>query len=335
MLYIKLCLIFVATVISINIIKAKAHSIGLVDIPNERSEHTNHTPRGAGIGFVSIVLLSIIIFQFDIFIEYIFTFVAIAMVFAIGIYDDMHDSLPNTKFAVIIVATLLLYFDNIVIDDMGTYYGARALLGWFAIPFTMFAVSGYTNALNLIDGLDGLAGSLSIIIFAIFAILGYNHHDDFIFYVAIYFMISLMAFLIFNWNPASIFMGDSGSLTLGFVIAMLGIKSLEYLPAVSMLLITGLPIMDTLVVMFRRKLSGKSAFQPDKCHIHHILKTLFGDNVKRTVGFLIVLQSIYAIIGLLFDNVQDDGLMMTLFLMNILALYVLTKRMIIAQNRSC
>jgi len=335
MLYIKLCLIFVATVISINIIKAKAHSIGLVDIPNERSEHTNHTPRGAGIGFVSIVLLSIIIFQFDIFVEYIFTFVAIAMVFAIGIYDDMHDSLPNTKFAVIIVATLLLYFDNIVIDDMGTYYGARALLGWFAIPFTMFAVSGYTNALNLIDGLDGLAGSLSIIIFAIFAILGYNHHDDFIFYVAIYFMISLMAFLIFNWNPASIFMGDSGSLTLGFVIAMLGIKSLEYLPAVSMLLITGLPIMDTLVVMFRRKLSGKSAFQPDKCHIHHILKTLFGDNVKRTVGFLIVLQSIYAIIGLLFDNVQDDGLMMTLFLMNILALYVLTKRMIIAQNRSC
>jgi UDP-GlcNAc:undecaprenyl-phosphate GlcNAc-1-phosphate transferase len=335
MLYIKLCLIFVATVISINIIKAKAHSIGLVDIPNERSEHTNHTPRGAGIGFVSIVLLSIIIFQFDIFIEYIFTFVAIAMVFAIGIYDDMHDSLPNTKFAVIIVATLLLYFDNIVIDDMGTYYGARALLGWFAIPFTMFAVSGYTNALNLIDGLDGLAGSLSIIIFAIFAILGYNHHDDFIFYVALYFMISLMAFLIFNWNPASIFMGDSGSLTLGFVIAMLGIKSLEYLPAVSMLLITGLPIMDTLVVMFRRKLSGKSAFQPDKCHIHHILKTFFGDNVKRTVSFLIVLQSIYAIIGLLFDNVQDDGLMMTLFLINILVLYILTNRMIKIQNRTC
>jgi len=335
MLYIKLCLIFVATVISINIIKAKAHSIGLVDIPNERSEHTNHTPRGAGIGFVSIVLLSIIIFQFDIFIEYIFTFVAIAMVFAIGIYDDMHDSLPNTKFAVIIVATLLLYFDNIVIDDMGTYYGARALLGWFAIPFTMFAVSGYTNALNLIDGLDGLAGSLSIIIFAIFAILGYNHHDDFIFYVALYFMISLMAFLIFNWNPATIFMGDSGSLTLGFVIAMLGIKSLEYLPAVSMLLITGLPIMDTLVVMFRRKLSGKSAFQPDKCHIHHILKTFFGDNVKRTVSFLIVLQSIYAIIGLLFDNVQDDGLMMILFLINILVLYILTNRMIKIQNRTC
>jgi UDP-GlcNAc:undecaprenyl-phosphate GlcNAc-1-phosphate transferase len=335
MIYIQLCLIFIATLIAINLIKKQAQTFGLVDVPNERSEHTSHTPRGAGIGFVSISLLFMVAFQFDIFVEYIFSFVAIALVFAIGIYDDMHDSAPKAKFAFIIVATLLLYFDNIVIDDMGTYFGARALLGWFALPFTMFAVSGFTNALNLIDGLDGLSSSLSIIIFAIFAILGYNHHDDFIFYVALYFMISLMAFLIFNWNPASIFMGDSGSLTLGFVIAMLGIKSLEYLPAVSMLLITGLPIMDTLVVMFRRKLSGKSAFQPDKCHIHHILKTFFGDNVKRTVSFLIVLQSIYAIIGLLFDNVQDDGLMMTLFLINILVLYILTNRMIKIQNRTC
>jgi UDP-GlcNAc:undecaprenyl-phosphate GlcNAc-1-phosphate transferase len=335
MIYIQLCLIFIATLIAINLIKKQAQTFGLVDVPNERSEHTSHTPRGAGIGFVSIVLLSIIIFQFDIFVEYIFSFVAISLVFAIGIYDDMHDSAPKVKFAFIIVATLLLYFDNIVIDDMGTYFGARALLGWFALPFTMFAVSGFTNALNLIDGLDGLSGSLSIIIFAIFAILGYNCHDDFIFYVALYFMISLMAFLVFNWNPASIFMGDSGSLTLGFVIAMLGIKSLEYLPAVSMLFVTGLPIMDTLVVMFRRKLSGKSAFQPDKCHIHHILKTFFGDNVKRTVSFLIVMQSIYAIIGLLFDNVKDDGMMMVLFLMNVLMLYLLIQAMIKRQERVC
>ena len=335
MIYIQLCLIFITTLISIRFIKKQAQRFGLVDIPNERSEHQHHTPRGAGIGFVSVVLLSIIVFRLDIFIEYIYSFIGVSLVFAIGIYDDMHDTAPKAKFVVIILATLFLYLDHIVIDDMGTYFGARALLGWFALPFTMFAVSGFTNALNLIDGLDGLSSSLSIIIFAIFAILGYNCHDDFIFYVALYFMISLMAFLVFNWNPASIFMGDSGSLTLGFVIAMLGIKSLEYLPAVSMLFVTGLPIMDTLVVMFRRKLSGKSAFQPDKCHIHHILKTFFGDNVKRTVGFLIVMQSIYAIIGLLFDNVKDDGLMMTLFLMNVLMLYLLIQAMIKKQDRVC
>jgi UDP-GlcNAc:undecaprenyl-phosphate GlcNAc-1-phosphate transferase len=335
MLYIELLLIFVATILLIILLKNKAKNIGLIDIPNHRSEHTKLIPRGAGISFVSIVLLFILIFHWQIFINYIYSFIAISMVFAIGIYDDMHDSTPKLKFIIIMLATVLLYLDNIVIDNMGTYFGARALLGWFALPFTMFAMSGFTNALNLIDGLDGLAASLSIIIFIFFAVLGYTSRDDFIFYISIYFIVSLSAFLIFNWNPASIFMGDSGSLTLGFIIAMLGIKSLNYIPAVSMLFITGLPIMDTLVAMFRRKFSGKSAFQPDKCHIHHILKTFMRDNVKKTVISLIVLQSIYVAIGLVFDNVKDDGYVMILFLANILILYLIVQFMIKKQNREC
>jgi len=327
--------IFVLTLVSIYLIKQNAFKLSLIDLPNERSEHTSVIPRGAGVGFVLSVIFCLIICHFDIVVEHIYSFVAILMVFAIGVYDDINDSDPKVKFAVIIVATVFLYMDGIVIDDMGTYFGARATLGWFALPFTMFAMSGFTNALNLIDGLDGLSSSLSIVIFGIFAILGYNHNDMFMFYISISFMISLLAFLIFNWNPASIFMGDSGSLTLGFVIAMLGIKSLAYLPAVSMLFITGVPIMDTLVVMFRRKLSGKSAFSPDKCHIHHILKTFFDDNVKRTVAFLIVLQSMYAILGLIFDDVKDDGLMMVIFGLNVLLLYMLLQVMIKKQNRVC
>jgi len=323
------------TLILIYFLKKYAYKLSLIDLPNDRSEHISEIPRGAGIAFVLSVFISLAIFHFDILREYTWTTIAIWMIFAIGIYDDRYDSAPKLKFAIIIVATIFLYMDGIVIDDMGTYFGARATLGWFALPFTMFAMSGFTNALNLIDGLDGLASSISIVIFGIFAILGYNYHDMFMFYISIFFIVALFAFLVFNWNPASIFMGDSGSLTLGFVIAMLGIKSLEYLPAVSMLFITGVPIMDTLVVMFRRKLSGKSAFAPDKCHIHHILKTFFSDNVKRTVAFLVILQSLYAILGLIFDNVEDDGLMMVLFGLNILFLYILLQVMIKKQKRIC
>jgi len=335
MLYIELLLVFIVSIVIIQIIKNKAQVFGLVDVPNERSEHTTLIPRGAGIGFVSSVMFIILLFHFDIFVDYIFSFLAIVMVFMVGIWDDKYDTSPKAKFIIIILATLLLDQNGIVINNMGRYFGHEANLGWFAIPFTMFAMSGFTNALNLIDGIDGLSASLSIVIFGIFTILGYTSRDDFIFYVSLYFMVSLLAFLIFNWNPASIFMGDSGSLTLGFVIAMLGIKSLAYLPAVSMLFITGVPIMDTLVVMFRRKLSGKSAFSPDKCHIHHILKTFFDDNVKRTVGFLVVLQAMYAILGLLFDKVKDDGLMMVLFLMNVFLLYILLQAMIRRQGRQC
>jgi len=327
--------VFLVALFCIYILKNNASKLSLVDIPNNRSEHTITTPRGAGIGFVTSVLLSLIIFHFDIIVQYIYSFIAIFLVFAVGILDDRHDTAPKTKFLVIIVATIFLYMDDISIYDMGIYFGFEAELGWFALPFTMFAISGFTNALNLIDGLDGLAGSLSLVIFIIFTILGYNSGDDFIFYIALYFVISLLVFLFFNWNPASIFMGDSGSLALGFVIAMLGIKSLTYLPAVSMLFITGIPIMDTIVVIARRKKAGKSAFSPDKCHIHHILKTFFKDNIKRTVAFLVVLQSIYSMIGLLFDNVKDDGLMMIFFISNIVLLYILLQAMIKRQNRKC
>jgi len=335
MLDVQLCIIFIATLISIKLIKKQAQRFGLVDIPNERSEHQHYTPRGAGIGFVIVVLLSIILFQLDIFVEYIYSFIGVSFVFAIGIYDDMYDTTPKVKFVVIILATLFLYFDHIFIDDVGIYFGANVLLGWFALPFTMFAVSGFTNALNLIDGLDGLAGGLSIIMFGVFVIIGYHYQDDFVFYMALYFMISLVAFMIYNWHPASIFMGDSGSLTLGFVIAMLGIKSLEYISATSMLFFTALPIMDTLIAIVRRKISGKLIIKPDKCHIHHIFKTFFDDNVKRTVSFLIAIQSIYTISGLLFDNVKDDGMMIILFLMNVLMLYLWVQAMIKRQNRSC
>jgi len=322
----ELVFIFSLTLVLIYFLKKQATKLSLIDLPNERSEHLSAIPRGAGIGFVVSVFVTLLIFHLDIVLDHIWAFFAILMIFAVGIYDDRHDSAPKIKFAIIIVATIFLYMDGIVIDDMGTYFGARATLGWFALPFTMFAMAGFTNALNLIDGLDGLSASLSIVIFGIFAILGYDYHDMFIFYISVFFIVALLAFLVFNWNPASIFMGDSGSLTLGFVIAMLGIKSLEYLPAVSMLFITGIPIMDTLVVMFRRKLSGKSAFAPDKCHVHHILKTFFKDNVKRTVAFLIILQAVYAMFGLIFDNVQDDGFMMIFFGLECFAIiYFITK----------
>jgi len=335
MYILEYAVVFLIALVLIYLVKANASLLSLIDVPNNRSEHIKLTPRGAGIGFILSFILSISIFHFDICKDYSYTFLAILMVFAVGILDDRHDTAPKTKFIVIMIATFMLYMDHIAIYNMGTYFGFDANLGWFALPFTMFAMAGFTNALNLIDGLDGLAASLSLVIFVIFAILGYNHQDDFIFYISSYFIVSLIAFLLFNWNPASIFMGDSGSLTLGFVIAMLGIKSLEYLPAVSMLFITGIPIMDTLIVMIRRKRAGKSAFSPDKCHIHHILKTFFQDNIKRTVMFLIFLQSIYAIIGIIFAKVKDDGFMMIFFILNIVLLYLLLQAMIKRQNRKC
>jgi len=149
------------------------------------------------------------------------------------------------------------------------------------------------------------------------------------------FIAALLAFLVFNWYPASIFMGDSGSLTLGFVIAMLAIKSLEYLPTVSILFVAAIPILDTLVVMIRRKLNGRSIFSADRCHIHHILRHFFAEDTRKTVLFLGVFQLIYSLTGLQLDKSMDEGLLLILFLLNIVLLYLFLGAMIKRQKREC
>lgn len=332
---IEFLLIFIFSLIFVRVIRNHAAHFGLVDIPNGRRIHSKNTPSGAGIGFYFAVALVIPIFSFDLLFTYAWTCTAIFLVFIIGVLDDHHDASPNTKFFVIMVSTILLYFDGIVIDELGVFFGFELSLGWFAIPFTMFAVVGFTNALNLIDGIDGLAATVSIIILCSFFAVGYLNDDLFMMLIAGAFISSLLGFLVFNWHPASIFMGDSGSLTLGFIISVLAIKSLAYLPAVSILFIAAIPILDTLFVMARRKLNGRSVFTADRCHFHHILRHFFTENTRKTVLFLGALQGIYSLIGLQLKSDMDEGYMLILFLLNIVLLYMFLAAMIKRQKRDC
>jgi len=199
----------------------------------------------------------------------------------------------------------------------------------------IFAIVDFTNALNLIDGLDGLVAIISLVILGTYFTVGYTNDDFFMMWLSMAFISTLLAFLIFNWNPASIFMGDSGSLTLGFVIVILSVKSLEYLPAVSILFITAIPLYDTLIVMIRRKYNGRSAFLADRCHMHHILRHFFAEDTKKTVLFLGILQANFAIAGLQLNRNIDGGYMLMLFVLNLLTLYIILAAMIKRQKRDC
>lgn len=334
-MFLEFLLIFIISLCFIAILKKYAYSWGFVDIPNERSIHVKHTARGAGIGFYLAVAIVFPFFHLEMILSYLWSFIAIFFVFAIGVLDDHHDSSHYAKFFVMIFSTILLSFDNILINSLGTFFGVELSLGWLALPFTIFAVVGFTNALNLIDGLDGLSASLTIVILGAFFWLGYMNDDMFITSISAAFIVTLLAFLIYNWHPASIFMGDSGSLTLGFVIALLGVKSLAYIPAVSILFITAIPLLDTFVVMIRRKRSGKSFFEADQCHIHHVLQTFFSKNTKMTVLFLLLLQSIYSINGIQFTKENDMGMVFILFILNVIVVYILINNMITRQKREC
>jgi len=334
-MYLEFILIFVFSLLFVHLLKQYAGKLGLIDIPNDRSTHVNHTPSGAGIGFFLAVAVIMPFFHFSYILSYFWTFLAIFLVFLVGVLDDYHNTSPKTKFIVLALGTIMLSFDCTTISDLGVFFGLHITLGWFALLFNIVAIVGFTNALNLIDGLDGLAATVSIVILGTFFIVGYTNNDFFIMFFSMAFISSLLAFLVFNWHPASIFMGDSGSLTLGFVITILAMKSLEYLPAMSILFITAIPIFDTLVVMIRRKRNGRSMFSADRCHFHHILRHFFAEDTKKTVLFLGILQAIYSVTGLQLDQNMDQGYLLILFLLNIVMLYLFLGAMIKRQKRKC
>ena len=306
--------IFILSVLGIIFIKKNALLLGLVDIPNERSMHRKVTPRGAGIAFGLSIFIALFFFDLDYLIKYYYIYIAISLVWFVGIVDDIKDISPNIKFIFIFIASILLFRENYAIFSLGTYFGYEIILPtWAAYIFTFFAIAGYTNALNLMDGLDGLAASITLVMLIAFLAIGFQHDDELLITLSGFFITSLLAFLLFNWYPANIFMGDSGSLTLGFVIVVLTIQASNYVTPAAVLFIIALPLLDTFIVMTRRKQRGMSLFEADKNHLHHFLHSVKAD-VRFTVLMLIAMQAIFSIIGFQVQH-SNDFLSIVLFIL--------------------
>ena len=308
-LILKLFSIIILSYILVKVVIKLSHKLDLHDVPNERSHHCSVTPSGAGIGFVMSFFITIFIFEFQLLSEFWYIFLSIFMIFALGVYDDRHDVSAKLKFVVILIATFIMWLYGFSIDTLGVWYGYNiALTSWIALLFSMFALAGFTNALNLIDGIDGLSSSVSLMILLFFALLGFEYHNDLIVIISTFTIATLIGFLFFNWHPANIFMGDSGSLTIGFIISVLAVLSLENIHPIAVLYLAAIPVLDTLIVIVRRIRRGKSPFSPDKTHIHHIMVRFFDMNVKKTVGFLVVLQIIFSSIGyMILDSINKTG----------------------------
>lgn len=306
---------FITAAVILSILVRYSGLLGLIDTPNERSMHKNIIPRSGGVGIFLSVAITYALFNWDLVLSHLYLHSAILVIFIVGLIDDRFDVSPRLKFVAIFFATIMLYQENIFISSLGQYFGYDAALPLLLIfPFTFFAIAGFTNALNLIDGLDGLAGSVSLIIMITFLAIGITYNDPMIISLSASFIAALIAFLLFNWNPASIFMGDSGSLTLGFSIAILSILSLHYTTPTSILFVIALPILDTFIVMTRRIQRGQSPFKADKNHIHHFLYNVKG-NIRFTVILLISIQAIFSIIGF---QLREENDLLSLILFSLL-----------------
>ncbi len=292
-----LILTFILSLLFIYLLINYSVHLGLQDVPNERSSHTGITPRSAGAGFTMAALISLVSLEFSHVVGYYHIYLSIFIIMLVGLYDDKFEVSHRLKFLGLMLVSAFVVLNGVTIDSLGHYFGYELEMPFFLVfIFSTFAIIGFTNALNLMDGLDGLAGGLSIIMLLFFFTIGYMHDDELMMTLSSVFIVSLLAFLIFNWNPAKIFMGDSGSLSLGFVISILSIKSLDYIAPSAVLFIIAMPLIDTFIVMRRRIQRGQSPFKADKNHIHHFLyKTKV--NVKISVMMLLYFQLALSIMG--------------------------------------
>lgn len=291
-------LTFIQMPFTIKIAKKK----GFLDVPkDERRVHKKPIPVGGGIAMVISVSILMVYFL-PINKNLIMALIASLIIAISGLYDDKEGLSPKLKFLFQILAAVILIIGGMKIEFFTNPFDshdALLILNILSIPVTIFWVCGITNTINLIDGLDGLASGVSMICAISMFFITYKMGRYDVSLVCALVAGACLGFLPFNFNPAKIFMGDTGALYLGFMLSYISISGFLKQAAILMIfvpvLILGVPVFDTAFAMVRRKLSGKSMVEADKGHLHHRLLKM-GLNQRQTV---VILYSISAIFGIL------------------------------------
>lgn len=255
-------------------VKKIALHIGAVDLPNDRKVHKKPMPRLGGLAIYFGFLLGYMLFGTHS--ETMNSILIGSFIIVLtGVTDDVKPLKASYKFIGQLVAScIIVFYGNILLKDISAF-GLYFDFGTLAYPITIFFILGCINCMNLIDGLDGLASGISSIYFLTIGIIATMQGKNGLDFVLTFIMLgSTLGFLVHNFNPASIFMGDSGSMFLGFIIAiiaLLGFKNVTMTSLIIPLLILAIPILDTIFAIIRRTLKGESISTPDRFHIHHQL----------------------------------------------------------------
>ena len=278
----------VITYVAIPKVMFFAEKLRLFDEAGIRASHKGSVPIFGGIAIFSGIIFSLL-FWADI--ENIqFILVSILIVFFVGVIDDLLVLSPTKKIVGQIISVLILVFlQELQIDNMHGVLGIYELPDWVSVLFTIFVVIVITNGFNLIDGVDGLAGGIGIIASFAFGIIALFMSDipgqGDMAIIAFTLMGALLGFLKYNFHPAKIFMGDTGSLVVGIILSVLAINSIRYglvtdtikLPNKGPLLaivILAIPLFDSLRVFVARVIKGRHPLSPGRGHIHHALLNL-------------------------------------------------------------
>jgi UDP-N-acetylmuramyl pentapeptide phosphotransferase/UDP-N-acetylglucosamine-1-phosphate transferase len=323
-----------------------------MDVGGRRKIHKGFTPSMGGIAiFIGFLAASIFWIPPSYWLPYKFLIFACCVIFFTGLRDDLVELSPKMKLMAQFLAIAMIMWNggndagSIRISSFYGFLGIDTLPMWASYVVTAFVIVVITNAFNLIDGLDGLAGTLGLLMFTLLAtwFLLVGNADNNVLTVGIFAVAiigSILAFLCFNWHPASIFMGDTGSLFLGFFLSILAIKFLcingdhnfvsdfKINAPISMAIaICIIPLLDTGRVFVMRISQHRSPFSPDKLHIHHLLMRM-GLSHPKVVVVMSVLYLCFVGLMMFLSHYFTDNVLVPFILLLCIELHFALRRIV-------
>ncbi|SQG17880.1 glycosyl transferase [Streptococcus equi subsp. zooepidemicus] len=316
--------------------------VGVVDTPNARRINKVPMPTSGGLAIVtSFVIASLVLMPIasngahiggQTYFQYILPVVLGGLVVTItGFIDDVYELSPKLKMLGIVTGAIIVWaftdfkFDSFKIPFGGPLLAFDPFLTFF---LTVLWIISITNAINLIDGLDGLVSGVSIISLVTMAIVAYFFLPLTNFFLTLTILIliaSIAGFFPYNYHPATIYLGDTGALFIGFMIGVLSLQGLKNATAVAVVtpvIILGVPIMDTIVAIIRRSLSGKKFYEPDKMHLHHRLLSM-GFTHRGAVLVVYGIAMLFSLISLLLNvSSRIGGVLLILGLLFALEVFI-------------
>lgn len=279
------------------LVKELALRIGAVDVPNARKVHRGVMPRLGGLAIYLSFVVGFLLFVPKTPIAW-GIFLGGSVIALVGALDDRYQLSPKAKLLGQLVAAFVVVAFGLRVTFINLPFDDGFSIGWLlSIPVTILWIVAVTNAVNLIDGLDGLAAGVSAIATATLLVVSLLMGNTFVALLCAVLLGATMGFLVFNFHPAKIFMGDTGALFLGFqlaVLSIMGFKQVTLFSYVIPMLLLGVPLSDTFFAIVRRKLNKKPISAADKSHLHHCLLSL-GMSHR---GAVLTIYAISALFGL-------------------------------------
>ena len=317
-LFIYLAASFTISVLFFPVLIALSTKWKLLDSPGQHKIHQDFTPSMGGIPILMGVMFSLLIgLPFQEWIKFKFFFIALALIFITGLRDDILTLSPRQKLiGQFLPVIIVVIFGGLVLSSLYEL-SSVTFPRYVAFSITIFAIIIFTNAYNLIDGLDGLAGTVGMISLLCLGAWFYATDNYSLSLIAFSFAGALLGFLIFNWQPSKVFMGDTGALTIGFLLSYLAIQFVNQNYALpqnhpahfrasigTIICVLIMPLFDTLRVIILRLRKLQSPFRADKNHIHHQFITL-GFTHQKTVMIMAGINLAFVVLAWILRNQSD------------------------------